>query len=268
MLCTFVGCAGVGKNTIIKELIRLFPDKYEIFPTLTTRKMREGETEGNPYYFVSREQFEKLLAEGEIYEYQQIHDGSYYGGSKKVLKKHLESGKILIKDIDVLGAETYKRELGSITKILSLFLCVDDVNTLLDRMRGRGDSEESIQQRAKRFPMEMELSKTCDYLVANEDIQLTARIVDILLTNEATNGIYELSSDCPVPTNEEIERYSGAGGIVRLCMNGRELLITQGADAYAASKRSGIFVQKQVEPKPDFSCATKRDKWFGLIENA
>ena len=99
---------------------------------------------------MTREQFEALLDAGEIYEYQQIHDGSYYGGSRQVLKKHLESGKILIKDIDVLGAETYKREIGSITKIISLFLCVDDVNTLLERMRGRGDTEESIQQRAKR----------------------------------------------------------------------------------------------------------------------
>ena len=268
MLCAFVGCAGVGKNTIIRELIKQFPEKYGIFPTLTTRKMREGEKEGDPYHFVTREQFEALLDAGEIYEYQQIHDGSYYGGSRQVLKKHLESGKILIKDIDVLGAETYKRELGSITKIISLFLCVDDVNTLLERMRGRGDTEESIQQRAKRFPMEMEMSRTCDYLVANEDIQLTARIVDLLLTNEAMNENYMLSSGCAVPSEEDILGCADKDCRVELCYNGKELLITEGAAGYARSKRNGSFIQKHVASQPDFSCLTKNEQWNILLDKA
>ena len=268
MLCAFVGCAGVGKNTIIRELIKQYPDKYGIFPTLTTRKMREGEKEGDPYHFVTREQFEALLQAGEIYEYQQIHDGSYYGGSRQVLKKHLESGKILIKDIDVLGAETYKRELSSITKIMSLFLCVDDVNTLLERMRGRGDTEESIQQRAKRFPMEMEMSKTCDYLVANEDIQLTTRMVDLLLTKEALNEDYELAGSCTVPSEREILECADKEGYVKLCYNGSELLIADGADGYASSKRNGTFIQKRVDPRPDFSCLTKSEQWYKLLNKA
>lgn len=269
MLCTFVGCAGVGKNTIIRELIKQYPDKYGIFPTLTTRKMREGEKEGDPYHFVTREQFEALLEAGEIYEYQQIHDGSFYGGSKQVLKKHLESGKILIKDIDVLGAETYKRELGGITKIMSLFLCVDDVNTLLERMRGRGDTEESIQQRAKRFPMEMEMSKTCDYLVANEDVQLTTKIVDLLLTNEANDETYELAGACVVPTEIEIAGYAKKEeGRVELCCNGEKLLIMGGAAGYAASKRNGTFIQKRVLPKPDPLCLTKDEQWRKLLKKA
>ena len=268
MLCAFVGCAGVGKNTIIRELIKQYPDKYGIFPTLTTRKMREGEKEGDPYHFVTREQFEKLLEEGEIYEYQQIHDGSYYGGSKQVLKKHLESGKILIKDIDVLGAETYKRELSGITKIMSLFLCVDDVNTLLERMRGRGDTEESIQQRAKRFPMEMEMSKTCDYLVANEDIQLTTKMVDLLLTNEANSETYELAASCAVPSEKEIAEYADKEGRVELCCNGEALLITEGAAGYARSKRNGSFIQKHVASQPDFSCLTKNEQWNILLDKA
>ena len=86
MLTAFVGCAGVGKNTIIKELIARYPDKYEIFPTLTTRPMRPGEREGDPYHYVSKETFCRPIEEGEIYEWQQIHDGNYYGGRACITK--------------------------------------------------------------------------------------------------------------------------------------------------------------------------------------
>ena len=104
MLFAFVGCAGVGKNTIIRDLLDEHRDEYDLLPTLTTRAMRPGESEGNPYCFVSEEEFKRQLDEGLIYEHQFIHK-SYYGGSRLILEKKLQEGKALLKDIDILGAQ-------------------------------------------------------------------------------------------------------------------------------------------------------------------
>ena len=107
MLFAFVGCAGVGKNTIIRDLLDAHRDEYDLLPTLTTRAMRPGESEGNPYCFVSEEEFKRQLDEGLIYEHQFIHK-SYYGGSRLILEKKLQEGKALLKDIDILGANNLK----------------------------------------------------------------------------------------------------------------------------------------------------------------
>ncbi len=273
MLTAFVGCAGVGKNTIIKELIGRYPEVYEIFPTLTTRAMRPGEVEGNPYHYVSKEEFRRLIDEGEIYEWQMIHDGNYYGGSRQVLRKHLAGGKQLIKDIDVLGARTYKEKLGDITKILSVFLYVEDLNELLERMRGRGDSEADIKKRAERFPMEMAESVDCDYLVNNEDVGDTTDAVNCLLRNEETlNGLYRPCAG-QLPSLQDIEDAAkrlelGNAQPVELCFNGSELLITRGASDYIAARRKKAFVQKKIRCRTDRSlkpCEIDLQKWEELL---
>lgn len=276
MLTAFVGCAGVGKNTIIRQLISAYPDRYEIFPTLTTRPMREGEVEGNPYHFVTKERFRQLIDEGEIYEWQIIHDGNYYGGSREVLRKHLAGGKSLIKDIDVLGANTYKQKLSDITKILSLFLYVDDLNVLLDRMRGRGDTEENIRIRAERFSMEMQASKDCDYMVSNDVIKDTTDEVDCLLRNEEElGGVYRPAAKEGIPSEEAIARAMNsfstgeAPHAVELGFNGKELLIIDGADRYVAAKRNGAFIQKKIRSLTDASLAAADmdlTSWRALLE--
>ena len=102
MLFAFVGCAGVGKNTIIRDLLDAHRDEYDLLPTLTTRAMRPGESEGNPYCFVSEEEFKRQLDEGLIYEHQFIHK-SYYGGSRLILEKKLQEGKALLKRWGIEG---------------------------------------------------------------------------------------------------------------------------------------------------------------------
>lgn len=250
MLAAFVGCAGVGKNTIIDEIMKMNPDRYSMFPTLTTRAPREGEIEGERYHFVTREDFERRLAEGEIYEHEMIHGDYYYGGSKKVLQKHLATGKTLIKDIDVLGARTYKNKLKDVTRIISVFLYVEDLEILIDRMRRRGDKEEDIAQRRLRFPMEMASSGDSEYMVNNIVIKDTAEAVNCLLMTEVDrSGIYRISSKCAVPTEEEV--MSSQDEAAELVYNGKELLIVKGAAAYVRSMREGTFLQKKIRSTTD-----------------
>ena len=202
---------------------------------------------------------EARIESGEIYEWQQIHDGNYYGGSRKVLQKHLDGGKLLIKDIDVLGASTYKEKLSDITKILSVFLYVEDLDMLLERMRTRGDSEEEIAKRALRFPMEMAESVNCDYLVNNERIADTTDAVNALLRSEETGiGLYRpaagcTANECDIASRCDEMNAAEALESVQLAFNGQELLITEGADRYAAALRKGRFIQKQIKGLTDCS---------------
>ena len=84
MLVIFSGGSGVGKNTVISELIKT--GDFALLPTYTTREKRPNETEGDPYCFLSEEEFKNKIAENELYEYQNVH-GHYYGTSKLLLKK-------------------------------------------------------------------------------------------------------------------------------------------------------------------------------------
>lgn len=255
MLVTFVGCAGAGKNTIIRDMIDAHPERYDLLPTLTTRDMRPGEKQGDPYYFVTREEFEKQIADGMIYEHEFVHK-DIYGGSRLVLAEKRKSGKTLLKDIDILGSATYKKTLSGEMRILSVFLYVS-VEELLSRLRERGDKPEDIEVRSKRFDMEIGLSGTSDYMVHNISREGTAQIIDRLIRAELNNEVYAPAQTCALPTEEEIEqaarkiRSGETPEPVRMIFNGRDIFILDGADRYEAARREGAFIQKKFDTLPD-----------------
>ena len=131
MLIIFSGGSGVGKNTVIEHLIA--HGGFALMPTYTTRARRPNESEGHPYHFLSDAEFEAKLREGEFYEHQQVH-GHYYGTSKKLLRESLATGKILLKDIDVLGTQNLVRAVGEDLKIVTIFLKVDSSDVLAERL--------------------------------------------------------------------------------------------------------------------------------------
>ena len=271
MLVTFVGCSGVGKNTIIKDLIAAKGEKYDLLPSVTTREPREGETNGNPYYFVSREEFEKKIADGEMYEYEFVHT-NYYGGSRKVLNEKKATGKTLITDIDILGTATLKKKLADEIRVMSVFLYVDSAEELFRRLHGRGDEEEDIAVRAKRFEMEMGLSGNSDYMVNNISREDTGKIIDALIQAENAGRTYALA--CALPTEEEISKAEEAirGGETpapaQMVFSGSEILIAEGADRYAAAVRLGAFIQKKFSTLPDETAVPNEkddQKWRALL---
>ena len=259
MLVTFVGCAGAGKNTIIRDMIDTHPERYDLLPTLTTREKRPGETDGNPYYFVTREEFEKQIADGMIYEHEFVHK-DIYGGSRLVLAEKRKSGKTLLKDIDILGSATYKKTLSGEMRILSVFLYVSE-EELLARLRERGDKSEDIEMRAKRFEMEIGLSGTSDYLVHNISREATGQMIDRLILAELNHEEYAPAAGCARPTEEDIIlaaqkiRAGEAPKPVRLGFNGKDIFILEGADRYEAARRENAFVQKVFDSLPDETLA-------------
>ena len=183
MLVILSGVAGAGKDTIKKELIKRM-ENVESLPSYTSRAIREGDIEGETYNFVSRAEFEEMIENEEFYEYD-IHHNQYYGTSRKLLNDKIKSGKIIVKDIDVNGTEHLKELLGNDTKVVTIFLRVPK-EELKHRLENRIDkpSPQEIILSLNRFDYEESRISLYDYVLKNNDLEKTVRIIMTIIENE------------------------------------------------------------------------------------
>ena len=180
MLIILSGSSGVGKNTIINKLLE-DNENLELMTTMTTRDMRPGESQGNPYYFVTKEEFEKKIEDGEMLEHALVH-GNYYGTSRKILEDKAKSGKILIKDIDVEGTLNLMKLLGD--DVISIYLKPVSIEQLKERLIGRGETE--IEKRLNRYEYEESLSHNYHYTIINDKMDET---IDTIYKIMAEKGL-------------------------------------------------------------------------------
>lgn len=183
MLVILSGVAGAGKDTIKKELIKRMENVVSL-PSITSRPFREGDVEGETYHFVSKEEFEKMIENNELYEYD-IHHNNYYGTSKKLLNERIQSGKVIVKDIDVNGTENLTKLLKNDTKVVTIFLRVPK-KELEERLKNRIDkpSLEEIKLRLSRFDYEESKISLYDYVLKNNDLEKTVQIIMTIIENE------------------------------------------------------------------------------------
>ena len=183
MLVILSGVSGAGKDTIKKELIKRV-ENVESLPSYTSRPMREGDVEGGTYHFVSKEEFEKMIENGEFYEYD-VHHNCYYGTSRKLLNKKIESGKIIVKDIDVNGTEHLKQLLEKDTKIVTIYLRVPK-EELKKRLENRVDkpNPQEVILRLNRFDYEESKIGLYDYVLKNDNLEKTVQIIMTIIENE------------------------------------------------------------------------------------
>ena len=165
--------SGAGKTTLKDLVIKDFPDiKYSI--SATTRKPREGEIDGVHYFFKTKEEFEKLIKEDGLIEWNEVH-GNYYGTPKSFVEQTLAEGNRVLFDLDVFGKVNFDKVYPDATGILILPPSEEELEK---RLRGRGtDSEEVIQLRLHNAKKEMEFAKTkgkYEYVIINDDLQRAA----------------------------------------------------------------------------------------------
>ena len=183
MLVILSGVSGAGKDTIKKELIKRM-DNVISLPSFTSREPREGEEEGVQYHFITREEFMNKIAQDEFYEYD-IHHNNYYGTSKKLMNEKIQSGKIIVKDIEVNGTENLIRLLANETKLVPIFLKVDR-EELKRRLINRGDnlSPEEMELRLGRLDKKKKKIGLYDYVIKNDDLEKTVQIIMTIIENE------------------------------------------------------------------------------------
>lgn len=182
MLIILSGVAGAGKDTVKREIVKQMEGVHTI-PSFTTRDPRPGDILGETYVFVTKEQFEEMIKNEEVYEYD-IHHNHYYGTSKKYINEKAKKG-IIIKDIDVNGTEKLVELLKDEIKIITIFLRVPK-KELEERLRQRIDnpSEEEIDLRLSRFDYEESKISNYDYMIHNNDLQKTVNLIKNIIEEE------------------------------------------------------------------------------------
>lgn len=167
------GASGVGKGTVLGLIMEKRKD-LAFSVSATTRPPRPNEVDGVHYYFITKERFEEMIAQGEFLEYD-AHTANYYGTPRAQAEEKMEHGHVLL-DIEPNGAKQVKEAAPEATLI---FIMPPSMEELERRLRGRGDTpEDQIQMRMKRAVWEMEQRFWYDHVVVNDD---AARCADEIL---------------------------------------------------------------------------------------
>lgn len=159
--------SGGGKGTLIRRVLSELSDlRYSV--SFTTRPMRQGETDGVEYNFVTVEEFESHMAAGDLLEYAIVH-GNYYGTSNLQINQATEQGLDVILEIDVQGAEIVKRKRPD---AINIFILPPSFDILAERLRSRKtETEEQLGIRLQNARKEVEFYSHCDYVIVNDDLE-------------------------------------------------------------------------------------------------
>lgn len=165
------GPSGAGQDSVIEGLKNIF--SIEVVMTSTTRPKRDGESEGNPYYFIEKERFEKNIREGKFLEHAKTYNDQYYGVTHDEIKRVAESGRIGIWKMDWRGVETAKK----IDPNVPAILITAPLSVLESRIRRRDNPSETFIAERMQYTKEF-LNHTYlyDFIIENEEGKLDQTI--------------------------------------------------------------------------------------------
>jgi len=180
LIIVIEGPGGVGKDSVMQGLIEKYPNTYKKLPSITTRKMREGESQGNPYFFVGDEEFKQLIAERKVFEYTTHHDGTFRGMSASLIEEIWDAGLLPLKDVDMVGVNALKRKYPGRT--LTIFMKASRAEVEA-RLRKRGGCELDIQVRLNSFDAKMKIEPEFDYSIENKILHETIDKIHTIIQN-------------------------------------------------------------------------------------
>ena len=181
ILIVVSGFSGSGKGTLMKELLARYPDTYALSVSATTRAPREGEADGREYFFVSKDEFEKMIAKGELIEYARYVE-NYYGTPRDYVERQLEKGRDVILEIEIQGALSIKKMFPD---TLLLFVTPPCAEELRNRLVGRGtETMDVIQSRMDRACEEAEGMEDYDYLIVNDRLNRCVEEMHAIIRGE------------------------------------------------------------------------------------
>ncbi len=172
--------SGSGKSTLVN---RVMSDVRDLMFSVsyTTRTPRGTELEGHNYRFVSRQDFESMVARGEFLEWAEVF-GNYYGTHQGILEEAKAAGKDLVLDIDVQGARQLK---SKIPEAVTIFILAPSKQILEHRLRARGeDRDEVIERRLKEAAEEIRQYDTYDYVLINSDLDQSVSVLSGIVRAE------------------------------------------------------------------------------------
>jgi guanylate kinase len=172
--------SGSGKSTLTNELLKLV-SSLDFSISYTTRAPRGSEQNGKQYYFVARDQFDRMVRAGEFLEHAKVHN-NFYGTARQFLSEAGRRGHDLLLDIDVQGAAQIK---SSLTDAISIFVLPPDRKTLEWRLRNRSeDPEDVIQRRLLTAGREIEEYDKYDYVLINDKLEESCERLRAIVLSE------------------------------------------------------------------------------------
>lgn len=168
-LIIFSAPSGAGKTTIVRHLIRVFP-QLSFSVSATTRARRPGEVDGQDYYFLSMDEFRNKISNEEFIEFEEVYEGAFYGTLRKELERIWAEGKHVIFDVDVEGGVRLKELFRD--RALAVFVQAPSVETIIERLTARGtETEESRKKRIEKVAKELLYIERFDKVLVNDRLE-------------------------------------------------------------------------------------------------
>jgi guanylate kinase len=179
--------SGAGKTSLLKALCER-DRALKVCVSHTTRHIRSGEEHGRHYHFVERPEFQKMVEDGAFLEYAEVF-GNFYGTSEAEVRSTLSQGWDTVLEIDWQGARQVRKRFS---ETLSIFILPPSIETLVDRLSGRGqDSKEVIEQRMRQAVSEISHYEEFDYLVINEDFEIALDELSTIIQSQRLRLSYQ-----------------------------------------------------------------------------
>lgn len=180
-LIVLTGPSGVGKGTLLRSLLQRHPELY-LSVSATTRQPRPGEVDGQDYFFVSRQRFEQMIANGELLEWAEF-AGNLYGTPRFALEEQIRRGQWVILEIELEGARQVRE---AFRDALRIFILPPSLPELEFRIRNRGqDTEDAIAKRLQRAQEEIDAAAEFDLQIVNDDLDKTLDLIEAALFEPA-----------------------------------------------------------------------------------
>ena len=193
------GTTCAGKETVIRELLKQ-NENLALSVSHTSRPMRLGEIQDVTYHFVSKKEFETMIENDEFLEYEKVHGDNYYGTSKKEIESLLQSGKDVILEIEVNGAQNIKR---MYPETVLIFIMAPSMEIVKERIKARGtENSEQILKRFQTAYQEINEIPKYNYVVVNDEVANAVTKIEAILISEKCR--VDRIEDIAVENQEEI----------------------------------------------------------------
>ena len=179
-LIIFSAPSGSGKTTIVRHLLKKYPDLLAFSVSASTREKRDHEIDGKDYYFLPKKEFRQRIADNEFAEWEEVYAGNYYGTFKTEIERLWREGKQVLFDVDVKGGlklkEIYREN------ALAVFVKVTSEAEIIRRLSERGtETEKSLETRLGKVRYELSFEDKFDVVLVNDDLEETLKKAEKLV---------------------------------------------------------------------------------------